>query len=436
MDYEKILNEINALLDDYSKGINLDKVFNRLGILYAELNNFNKAIDFFNKALIFNPNDINALINLGIVYGKQKQFSLAIFILTKAYELNNKNYAVCYNLAYAYQESGLIDKAIEFYTKAIENNPQHYNSYFNRSLLYLLKKEYNIGFEEYFNYGYLSKDLKQRALYGKVWDGESIAGKTILIYSDQGFGDAINFVRYLPYLKNSGANIILEVQQPLYSLFKNTKFYDSIIVYPNGDLVKSDYYASFVLLAKYFLPKNEKIDFPYLMPNNNTVDKVKNLINNNNKLKIGFVWKGNPFPEINIKRHIELNKFYKLFQIENTVWYSLYPEKNDEIIETKTKFNNVLDITENIKDFNDTAGIIANLDIVVTIDSAVAHLAGAMDKKTCLLLNYVPDWRWGLLGESTDLYPSLKIFRQKEPGNWDMVIDEIYYYIKSFNIRY
>lgn len=431
MDYTKILDEINYLLEDYNNGINLDKVFNRLGILYAELNNYNKAIDFFNKAFSYNPNDINALINLGIVYGKQKQFFLAISLLVKAYELNNNNCSVCYNLAYAYQEIGEINKAIEFYTKSILLNPQHYISYFNRSLLYLLQKKYDLGFEEYFKYGYLSGDLKLRALSGKAWDGESLKGKTILVYYDQGFGDAINFVRFLPYLKADGANVIVEVQQPLYSLFKNINSYDSLIIYPEGDLVKADYNASFVLLSKYFLPKNNTIFFPYLMPNKESVLKAKRLINNDNKLKIGFFWKGNPYPEINNKRHIELNKFYKLFEIRNTIWYSLYPEKNEEIKEAQDKFINVLDITENIKDFNDTAAIIENLDLIVTIDSAVAHLAGAMNKKTCLMLNYVPDWRWGLFGESTDLYPSLKIFRQKEPGIWNLVIDEIYYYIKA-----
>jgi hypothetical protein len=430
------LSKIEELLIQIKKGINLDSAYYNLGIIYARAEDYDKAKNYFLLSIKYNPNFIDSYLNLGIIYGKLKDYKTSIEYLKKALQFKPNNSLVYYNLAYAFQEFGKVDEAIDYYSLAIKYNPQDAKSYFNRSLLYLLKGNYVNGWKDYFAWGYKSGDLKKRELKGKLWNGEPLDGKVLLIYCDQGYGDSINFIRFLKFIKNSGAFIIVEVQQSLYRLFANIPYIDKLIVNPNADKENCDYHAPIFLLAKFYHPDyNKQIEFPYLSSLESESKKWKLYVGNNKKVKIGFVWKGNPYPQINNKRHLSLENYYKLFAIENTEWYSLYPEKNDEITIAKKIFDNVYDLTGNLIDFSSTAALMSNLDLILTIDSAVVHLAGALNLKTLLLLNYMPDWRWGLHSTQTEIYPTVKIFRQKELGKWDYVINEIYDYIinQKFN---
>ncbi len=422
--------KVNEALEQIDRGENLDSAYNQLGIVYGEAGEYAKSKDCFLLSIKSNPNYLDAYINLGIIYGKMKDYKTSILYLSEVLKKQSANHLAFYNLAYAYQESGLIDEAINYYSLSIKHKPDDAKSYFNRSLLYLLKGEYNKGWEDYFGWGYRSGDLKTRNLKGKSWEGEQLKNKVILIYCDQGYGDTINFIRYIKFLKNYGAYVVVEVQESLYRLFSEIKDIDDLVINPKADDYECDYFTSIFGLAKYFHPDyNKQIIFPYINYQIRERDKWKIYLGSSRNIKIGFVWKGNPIPELNNKRHLLLENYHKLFGIENTEWYSLYPEENNEIIETKQKFNNVYDLTKNIYDFSSTAAFISNLDLIVTIDSVIAHLAGSMNIKTCLLLNFVPDWRWGLDKSTTEIYPSLKIFRQKEIGKWDLVINEIYDYI-------
>ena len=435
MNDSQSLKVIEELLTNIQNGNVLDISYNKLGVLYAETGNYTKAKDFFLQSIKSNSEYIEPYVNLGIIYGKLKDYKNSESYLKNALDKQPENFNICYNLAYVYQEIGLIDDAIFYYSLAIKYNKNHANSYFNRSLLYLLKGDYISGWHDYFEWGYKSGDLKCRKLNGRLWSGENLDNKTILIYCDQGFGDTINFIRYIKFLQANNTKIIVEIPKQLYELFERINNIDKLIIIPEADDMECDYYIPIFMLAKYFFPKYDKqIEFPYIFPKDKEIKKWKYYLGNNNTLKIGFVWKGNPIPEINNKRHLALSLLYKLFEIAKTEWYSLYPEINEEINDAKKTFNNVYDLTLNIKDFNSTAALILNLDLVVTIDSAVAHLAGALNKNTILMLNYVPDWRWGINGDKTEIYPCIKLFRQCERGNWDLVIDEIYDYITKLNI--
>ncbi|HPN36958.1 MAG TPA: tetratricopeptide repeat protein [Melioribacteraceae bacterium] len=434
MSYSNYLTLIDEITENIQKGENLDISYNKLGVIYAELNDFEKAEKYFLESINNNSSYFEPYINLGIIYGKRKKYKDAVSFLLTALSIKPNNYNICYNLAYAYQELGVIDKAIYYYGLSVKYKPDYANSYFNRSLLYLLTGKYEEGWNDYYEWGYKSGDLTKRALEGIEWNGENLRNKTILIYCDQGYGDTINFIRYAQFIKMNGAYIFVEVPKCLQKLFLNFNSIDKLIIKEETSLPKTDYYSSIFKLAKFFYANTDKqINFPYLYPTKREVNKWKQFLGDNKKLKIGFVWKGNPIPEINNKRHIELHYFYKLFAIKNTEWYSLHPEKNIEITIAKEKFSNVLDLTKNITNFNSTAALICNLDFVVSIDSAVAHLSGALNKTVLLMLNFMPDWRWGLWGNTTNMYPSAKIFRQKEIGNWEMVINEIYDYIISLN---
>ena len=435
MNNSQSLKVIEELLTNIKKGKLLDTSYNKLGVLYAETGDYLKAKEFFLMSLKYNTEYIEPYVNLGIIYGKIKEYKAAENYLKTALNKQPKNFNVCYNLAYVYQEIGLIDEAIFYYSLAIKYNKNHANSYFNRSLLCLLKGNYKTGWHDYFEWGYKSGDLKCRKLNGRLWSGENLDNKTILIYCDQGFGDTINFIRYIKFLQANNTKIIVEIPKQLYELFERINNIDKLIIIPEADDIECDYFVPIFMLAKYFFPMYDKqIEFPYLFPKVAEITKWKFYMGNNKALKIGFCWKGNPVPEINNKRHLSLNLLYKLFGIPKTEWYSIYPEINEEIIEAKKQFENIYDFTLNIKNFNSTAALILNLDLVVTIDSAVVHLAGALNKNTILMLNYVPDWRWGINGDKSDIYPSIKIFRQRERGNWGLVIDEIYDYITKLNI--
>jgi ADP-heptose:LPS heptosyltransferase len=267
------------------------------------------------------------------------------------------------------------------------------------------------------------KPSDSRIFKGTKWDGSSLEGKKILILSEQGFGDTINFIRFFPLIKEKKGYIILECKKELRKLFEDSFKIDEVVE-KKGDFapnVNFDFYIHLMSLPRIFGTNLSNIPnrFPYLFADKELAKKFKSQFDKDH-FNVGVVWAGNPEQVNDKKRSTKFEKFKILKDISKVKLYSL--QKGEA---AKELDNWAVDLSDQINCFADTAAIIDNLDLIITVDTSVAHLAGAMGKRVWILLAFSSDWRWLLDRRDSPWYPSAKLFRQPKLGDWDSVFDEV-----------
>ncbi len=402
---------------------------NYLAVAYSMLKKYDNAIEALNSAIDFQPSFPNAYLNLGIILFQKGEKEESLQFYKSAIERDKYNSYGFFNYAVALSELGLYDKAKANYEKAIEQNSSNYLAQYNLGLLNLLLGNFKSGWEGY-EYRAEAEVVEKRTMPGKRWNGESIKNSTLYIYPDQGFGDTIQFVRFLPIVKQRVGKLIFECQPSLFSLFKELPFFDEIVEMQESlEPIKNyDYYLPITSLGNILnINQNSTVwEKPYLSPNAKiTFEKANSLINVTEK-KIGLVWRSNSNYKSDEKRAIPLQRLQKIFSLSGIRFYSLQMEPTAKEIEIFKKFD-ITDLSNELNNFNDTAQILDQMDLIISTDTALPHLAGAMGKPTWLLLSSQPDWRWQLNNADSFWYPSLKLFRQKKHENWNKVVEAIYY---------
>ncbi len=391
------------------------------GVLYYELERYEDAKISFLESAISNKNYFLVFYNLGNTYTKLGDYSNAIEVYKRAIELNNNYAPSYYNLGVVYENAKLPDESLKCYDRAVSIDPENPSYHWNRALILLYLGMCEEGFKEY--EWRLKKANYRYKFNGKRWTGEYVPGKKLFVYSEQGFGDIIYFSRFLQILKEKNAYVILGVKKELISLFEINNLADELVDIDGftSDL-QFDYYVSLLSIPSIVnisLHKN-KISFPYIRIKSQ--NKVLPDFQSNLKLKIGIVWKGNPEPKENRVRHTQIKYFEKISN-ENIQLYSfqLGTEK-DEIENCNIS---LIDLSSKITNFLDTALFINYMDVIVSVDTGFVHLAGAMNKKTFLLLADILDWRWSEKQGCSKQYPSVEIIRQSVRGDWESVFDEL-----------
>lgn len=405
-----------------------------LGCLFREKHHYHKAIDLFKKAIDINPEYIEAYNNLGIIYNHLAQYNEALdifeFIITK---LPNSAEAWM-NLGNCYQYNKLLDKSIEAYYKSIEINPNYASAHKNLSFSYFLKNEYEKAYDE-FEWRFSSDNIAKIPLGKKEYNGEKLENKTIVFTYEQGLGDTIQFARYIKIFKEMhNCRAILFCQKPLYNLLKKIKFLDEVH-FPTDNLnIFVDYYMPLLSIMKYLniSTNNYYYNTKYIFPDDKNINKFSTFIKYNNKINIGIAWRGNPNHKNDHNRSIPLDIFLQIFDnnINKVNLYSLHidPTEHEQNIFTAYNIHNT---GINFTDFYDTASFIENLNLVICVDTSIAHLAGALGKTVFMLIPYAPDWRWGLYGENNFWYSSMKIFIQNKPKDWSKPFREINYLLNN-----
>ena len=249
-------------------------------------------------------------------------------------------------------------------------------------------------------------------------------GKSILIYAEQGFGDTIQFVRYIDLLPDANTIIIVVCQPELKTLFKSINRIDTLVT-KGEDIPDSDVHVPLLSLPYMFNTTLDTIParIPYLYLNPEA-DSVFHL-DDSHDLKIGIVWAGRPTHANDNNRSIDLKWFKCLLDIRNCEFFSLQVGERREDIKQHGCHHTIKDLGEQFTDFHHTASAILQLDLVISVDTAVAHLAGALGKAVWTLLPFVPDWRWMLDRSDSPWYPSMTLFRQKETGDWRPVFEQL-----------
>ncbi|MHA1948322.1 MAG: tetratricopeptide repeat protein [Candidatus Thorarchaeota archaeon] len=324
--------------------------------------------------------------------------------------------AVHSNRGWMYRKVGRIKDSIRSYEDAICKDPDFIDAHNNLGVALMLDGQRKEGLgklEQRFTVNKEAAKVRDRILRPGIeeWCGESFEDKILLVYNEQGRGDAIQNVRHLPAVKRLGGTVILEVREELTNLLAGVSGMDMII--PKRKKVDYDLAVSINSLEHLLYPQ---------MPNDPYIEvkeKYKSPIGNNN-IKVGFAWAGSPkHPEDDL-RSIPASLFRKL-AIKGISLFSL--QKDPELRPELYDHGFYHDFSKSISDFTDTARYIDYVDLVVTVDTAVAHLAGAMGKPVWLLLPPVPDCRWKMIGNTTDLYPSMIFVRQE--NDWEIAFDSM-----------
>ncbi|WP_071516865.1 tetratricopeptide repeat protein [Geitlerinema sp. PCC 9228] len=404
---------------------NFAEARNNLGIALAQQEQFAAAIDCFQKALTDKPEAPEIHNNIGNTLQTQGQLAEAIAAYQKALQHNPQYEDAWVNLGNTYKQQQNLAAATESYTAALQTNPHHPRAHMGLAAIALLQGNWLEGFAEYEWRAQLpSHPLDHRATDKKntnaaLWDGSPLAGRTLFVYPEQGWGDTIQFVRYLPILARQGAELIFECPDPLRRLFSCLQPYVTLIS-PQEDLPAFDLYVPLMGLPHRLGTTLETVpnSVPYLEAPTWQGDAVFP----SDRLKVGVVWAGNPENPMERRRSVPWEDFRALASIPGVVLYSL---------QTGVAAQQVADVPETIDlgsqfaDFADTAAAIAQLDLVISIDTAVAHLAGALGQPVWLLLPFAADWRWLLHRRDSPWYPTMRLFRQPQPGDWASVWQQV-----------
>jgi Flp pilus assembly protein TadD len=409
------------------------------------------------------PNSANAHVYLGIVLFDQKRFVEAIDSYRKALQLQSFFPIAWNNLGNALRMIGENDQADDAFAKALEQKPDYTNAMKNRGtlwtwageidlgmrwfrkalelaaddyelhrnlgIIYLLQGRFAQGWPEY-RWRWKAPGMLRPNLPCPIWQGESLRNKRIFVYPEQGLGDTIQFARMIPRLRESGAEVVLGCDPKMVPLLSGL---DSVgeIVPTGGSTEAVDYHASLVDVVDYLWTETTEIDGnPYLSVPQNLIGYWGQWLSKYPGKRIGLCWQGNPNHHADVYRSMPLDQLRPLMEIPNIHWISLQfgagvdqqrkPPFADKVIALPK------DIDRSGGAFLDTAAVIKNLDLVITVDTSVGHLAGALGTPTWLLINKVPDWRWGLEGERTPWYENHRLWRQTTAADWKPVVDAVH----------
>jgi tetratricopeptide (TPR) repeat protein/glycosyltransferase involved in cell wall biosynthesis len=400
-----------------------------LGTIWQQQGEFQAAIDCYQQALKLEPNNAECVNNIGAGYHEQGQIQLAISYYQQALKLKPDLIDAINNLGHAFVDLGQFKSAFSCHCRALELQPENSTAHVEFALSLLLFGDFRRGFAEY-EWRWRTSQLQPRQFTQPVWDGSSLQGKTILLHVEQGFGDSIQFIRYAPMLYSQGAKVILVCYPELMRLFATVAGVEYLSLNFKG-LPAFDVHAPLMSLPYILGTTWETIpaNIPYLAP----PSECKFALASDAKLKVGIVWAGNPKRRKDAQRSCSLSDFMQFLDVPGIAIYSL--QKNlSEDDRALLHQHLVPDLSPHLNDFADTASAISQLDLVISVDTSVAHLAGALGKPVWVLLSFAPDWRWLLDREDNPWYPTARLFRQSQPENWQALFEDVKAALSCFAI--
>jgi tetratricopeptide (TPR) repeat protein len=410
-----------------------------LGVALFAQAKLTDAITSYRKAVELNLDLAEVHNNLGTALVSAGHLSDAIESFRKAIALKPDFALAWSNLGGALVEYGEWQKALDIYDQAIQLQPDVAEPHLAQGRILLLLDRPWEGWPKYEWRRRLPEFTNTRSAAYLSWGGSSIEGKTLLLSCEQGLGDSIQFIRYVSLLKEQGARIIVECPAQLRQLFASGLGID-VLVTPVEPLPHFDLQVP-LMSVPYLLGGDPAIipaAIPYLQaPSTCRLEAaLQAQLTQAPGLKIGLVWSPNLRERLRItdlKRYCPLAQFEFLLRNEDISLFSLY--KGDQISDLEPYQNRIYDLGSHFQNLGDTAWAIERLDLIISVDTAVAHLAGAMGKPVWILLPHVPDWRWFLEREDSPWYPTARLFRQREHGKWDEPVQQVIEELEKLQAR-
>ncbi len=395
-----------------------------LGLIADKMGQTEEAIHLLKQAILINPMVTAFQGNLGNLLKKQGKLEEAIQCYQQVLCLDPHSIEAYNNLGNIFKAQGQLELAITYFQQAIVLKPDWPIAHLGYSLTLLKKGEFSLGWLEY-EWRFKNNEISTPQLKQPRWDGTPLAGRTLLIHWEQGFGDTIQFSRYLTLI--TGGKLIFVIPSALALLFANLPQVDTIIAHNQLDKepdITYDIWIPLLSLPQHFATTLNNIPaaVPYLHPNLFKVKQWQQRLAQNH-FKIGIVWAGNPNHQDDRNRSCSLTYFAKLAKLPHVTLFSL--QIGVAANQPVPQGMNLVSLTPFLKDFSDTAAVIANLDLIISVDTAIAHLAGAIGQPVWVLLHFNSDWRWLVEREDTPWYPTMRLFRQPTPGDWNSVFSQV-----------
>ncbi|NET14381.1 MAG: tetratricopeptide repeat protein, partial [Okeania sp. SIO1H6] len=415
------------------------EIHSNLGLALKENQQLETAIKHYQKAIELQPNyaePYNGLGNIFLELGKltESQLEAAIEYYQKALELK-PNYAEPYNgLGNIFLELGKLVESQKYYQQAVKLDKNHANAHFGLASILLKQGNFIQGFNEY-EWRWQKKGFSSRNFSQTLWDGSNFQGKTLLVYTEQGLGDSIQFIRYIPLVKKLGGRVIVELNQAgLKLLFTTVSGIDELFVI-GEKLPDFDLQIPLMSLPRIFGTTLETIPakIPYLSVPESTDFQMPPAPEKN--LKIGICWQTSSNANTSQKRSCPVEYLQEILSIDQTNFYLLQKEVLPADLEWLNSQTQVYNNGSSFKNLADTAAAIKQLDLVISIDTAVAHLAGALGKPVWILLPFDSDWRWMLDRNNSPWYPTARLFRQTKIGDWDNVFEQVGESLKKYLVH-
>ena len=392
-----------------------------------DLGKYEEALSAANKALSIDPNHFQAINNRGLALQCLNKLADAEASFNAVLRIQPK-YAEAYmNLGLTLLLQNRLDDAVEALNHGIEIEPQHPELHLNLGLALLQKGDFLNGWEEY-EWRWKMPNFRAFAphLKAPMWSGEEFRGQTLHIHAEQGFGDTLQFARYVPLVAKSGSKVIFECPKSLSSLFENAGGWEDISIVSEAPIA-CDAHIPLLSLPRILKTSLETIpaDIPYLSATPQSRKEWTDRIGGDCLLKVGLVWKGSHRHERDAWRSPGISGLKQLLDVPGVHWVSL--QKDDEIEDLKSEgvSEGIVVLGNSFRNFSDTAAALANLDLVISPDTAVAHLAGALGIPVWVLIPHASDWRWLCDRSDSPWYPTMKLWRQPSAGNWQSVIEDL-----------
>ena len=432
--YEKA-KKFEKAIECYNAAIKIDpkeiKPYLNLATLFKDQYKYEEAIKVYQQGLINNPSNHIILSNLGNLFYLQHKYEDAVISHQRAVKAKPDSHEVQFNYANTLLNSGKYTEAIEAYRKTSELKPNFYRAKINLGTTLLSMSNFTDGFKEYSHRIYEDKNF-QSVLDKKnfIWNGQNLENKKILVIADDGFGNTLQFSRYLEPLSQLNCKIIFKCQEELHHFFEDMVHIEEIISIDN-DYQNFDYWVPLQNLVYLLTPElTANCPAPSILKiNDNKLLEWETLIALDDKIKVGLNWQGSKANPRVASNSVTLDLFKNIVSNKDANFISLQKGAAVSDIEKSQLQKNVISydmlMDTGSKKFLDSAAIIKYLDLVITTDTSIAHLAGTLGTQTWLLLPKVSDWRWLNSKEDTIWYDNFRIYRQRKQGDWQEVFSRV-----------
>jgi hypothetical protein len=383
------------------------------------------CMDCYRQAVALRPDFAEAHSNLGVALRRAGAVEEAIAAFSRALQLRPDAAEIHNNLGNCFFGRREIQEATTHYRAALAVNPEHAGAHWNLALVLFLQGDWDRGWEEFeWRWRIASAGLPAMKFQQPRWDGGDLTGKRLLLYSEQGLGDTIQFARFAPEIARRGGRIMLAVQRELTALLRQIEGVEEIVA-KTDPLPEFDVHYPLMSLPLALKTTEQTIPakIPYLQADAKLAARWKDRVPADGRKKVGLAWAGRPGYSQDRQRSFSLSTLLPLGDVPNTWFCSL--QKGEAARQTTGAEIPLADWTGELNDLAETAGLIENLDLVICADTVVAHLAGAMGKPTWVLLPFAADWRWGLERGDSRWYSTMRLFRQTRLDDWTEPIEQV-----------
>jgi Tetratricopeptide repeat len=395
----------------------------RAALQLLEQGKFEAAAVCMKRAAAASPASAETWCNLSIALRMARRFEEARDAIDRALALDPDRPETVESYGILLHNMGDGKAALRELNRAVELSPENAKTIWNRAVVALSNGDLRNGFADHEARRDIA-ELAPRRFPMPSWSGERISGRTILVHAEQGFGDTLHFARYLPLLVDKGARVFFAVQPELLRLFQNAPGLAGVMSI-DGKLPLTDFHLPLLSLPLRFATTLD--DMPATVPYITPPEGLRATLSRSadTRLAVGIAWAGRPTHKYDRDRSMAIEEFFALSDLPGVALYSLQTGPRAQDLASSGAGILIRDCSGALGDFADTATALTQIDLVVSVDTALVHLAGAMARKVFVLLPFVADWRWLRQRQDSPWYPTLRLFRQEKPGDWHGVMRRV-----------